>query len=83
MSSKVATHIRLPEEILKMLKYKAIEERKSVNQLIQEAIERDLGVQTPARTDAPDSFDSLIGSVRSGAADGSVSHDDYLYGARQ
>ena len=39
MSTNVATNIRLPDEVLKALKYRAIEEKKSVNQLIREAVE--------------------------------------------
>ena len=42
MPATVATNIRLPEELLKALKYRAIEERKSVNQMIREAIEMSL-----------------------------------------
>ena len=42
MSTTIATSIRLPEDLLKALKYRAIEEKKSVNQIIREAIEMSL-----------------------------------------
>ena len=42
MPATIATNIRLPEELLKALKYRAIEEKKSVNQIIREAIEMSL-----------------------------------------
>lgn len=80
MSGKVATNIRLPEDLLKILKYKAIEKKKSVNQLILEAIERDLEMEGVLQDSAPDSFDKVIGIAHSGVGDGSLRHDDYLYG---
>jgi predicted HicB family RNase H-like nuclease len=42
MPSTVATNIRLPAELLKAFKHRAVEERKSVNQMIREAIEMSL-----------------------------------------
>ena len=48
MSATIATNIRLPEDLLKALKYRAIEEKKSVNQLIREAIEMSLAAAPQA-----------------------------------
>jgi predicted transcriptional regulator len=80
MSGTVATNIRLPEELLKALKHRAVEERKSVNQMIREAIERSLG-SFPSRGGAEkDAFEEVIGIGRSGVKDGSSRHDQYLYG---
>ena len=39
MFARIATNIRVPEELLKALKHRAVEERKSLNQMICEAIE--------------------------------------------
>lgn len=79
MSTNVATNIRLPEEVLKTLKYRAIEERKSVNQLIREAL--DAFLSGPDRSAVPerDPFEAVIGIARSGIKDGAVKHDAYLY----
>ncbi|MFA6056010.1 MAG: CopG family transcriptional regulator [Thermodesulfovibrionales bacterium] len=82
MSANVATNIRLPEEVLKALKYKAIEENKSVNQLIREAIE--IALTTPVhRKLAKDPFERVIGIAKSGIKDGSTKHDHYLYGKKK
>jgi hypothetical protein len=83
MSVNVATNIRLPEEVLKALKYKAIEERKSVNQLIREAIELALAAPVQPKKHAKDPFEGVIGIAKSGIKDGSVKHDRYLYGKSQ
>lgn len=56
-----ATNIRLPEEVLKALKYKASEERKSVNQLIREAIEDSLAISSEPERKGKDSFDTIVG----------------------
>ncbi len=84
MPANVATNIRLPEEVLKALKYKAIEENKSVNQLIREAIEIALTtpVQPPGKP-AKDPFERVIGIAKSGIRDGSIKHDHYLYGKKK
>jgi predicted DNA-binding protein len=36
----VTTNIRLPKEVLKKLKHKAVEDNKSVSQLIREAVQK-------------------------------------------
>lgn len=83
MASNVATNIRLPEELLKALKYKAIEEKKSVNHLIREAIEVSLPMSVKPEKHAKDPLENIIGIARSGIKDGSVKHDRYLYGKRK
>jgi predicted DNA-binding protein len=82
MSSLVATNIRLTEEALKELKYRAIEEKKSVNQLVREAIDLYLSVRRPDAS-AEDPFEKIIGSAHSGICDGSVKHDRYIYGRKR
>jgi len=83
MASTVATNIRLPEEVLKALKYRAIEEKKSVNQLIREAIELSLGAETQIERQGRDAFDEIIGIAKSGTKDASTKHDRYLYGKKK
>ena len=83
MSTNVATNIRLPEEVLKALKYKAIEERKSLNQIIREAIEISLIAPVQDKKVAKDPLENIIGIAKSGIKDGSVKHDSYIYGRKK
>lgn len=83
MSATVATNIRLPEETLKELKYRAVEEKKSVNQLIREAITEYLSAPPHLSEQGTDSFDEVIGMAKSGIRDGSAKHDHYLYGKKK
>jgi len=83
MSTMTATNIRLPEDLLKALKYRAIEEKKSVNQIIREAIETSLAVAPQSEEREKDPFEDLIGIARSGIKDASSKHDRYLYGRKQ
>lgn len=80
MSNSVVTNIKLPEEDLNELKHRAIEEKKSVNQLVREAVEMYLSRQSLPDPDEINAFEKVIGSARSGIRDGSVKHDQYLYG---
>ena len=83
MPATVATNIRLPEELLKALKYRAIEERKSVNQMIREAIEMFLDTAPMTEGVEKDPIEDIIGIGRSGIKDGSTRHDQYLYGEKE
>ena len=83
MPARIATNIRLPEELLKALKYRAIEEKKSVNQIIREAIEMSLAAAHQPEEHEMDPLEDLIGIARSGIKDASSKHDRYLYGAKQ
>ncbi len=84
MSGTIATNIRLPEDLLRTLKYRAIEEKKSVNQIIREAIEMSLAVASqPGEERQKDPFEDVIGIARSGIKDASSNHDRYLYGRKQ
>jgi len=80
MSVKIATNIRLPEDLLKTLKYRAIEEKKSVNQIIREAIEMSLAAAPQTQESQKDPLENVIGIARSGIKDASSKHDRYLYG---
>ena len=83
MSTKIATNIRLPEDLLKTLKYRAVEEKKSVNQLICEAIETSLAAAPQPEEREKDPFEDVIGVGRSGIKDASSKHDRYLYGRKR
>ena len=83
MPARIATNIRLPEELLKALKYRAIEEKKSVNQIIREAIEMSLAAAPQPEEHEMDPLEDLIGIARSGIKDASSKHDRYLYGAKR
>lgn len=83
MTAMIATNIRLPEDLLKALKYRAIEEKKSVNQIIREAIEMSLAAAPQAEESEKDPFEDMIGIARSGIKDASSMHDRYLYGIKQ
>jgi hypothetical protein len=83
MSTTVATNLRLPEELLKALKYKSIEEKKSVNQLIREAVELSLAEAAQPKGRTKDPFENIIGIAKSGTKDGSLKHDHYMYGKKK
>jgi metal-responsive CopG/Arc/MetJ family transcriptional regulator len=83
MSTTVATNIRIPEDLLKALKYRAIEEKKSVNQIIREAIEMSLVTAQQSEEREKDPFEDIIGIARSGIKDASSKHDRYLYRRKQ
>ena len=79
MPTTIATNIRLPEDLLKALKYRAIEENKSMNQIIREAIETSLEARSRSPEPDQDAFEEVIGIAKSGIKDASSKHDRYLY----
>jgi len=79
MPATIATNIRLPGDLLKALKYRSIEEKKSVNQIIREAIEMSLVSAPQSEEREMDPFEDMIGIARSGIKDASSKHDRYLY----
>jgi len=83
MAATTATNIRLPEDLLKALKYRAIEEKKSMNQIIREAIEVSLGTVSQSSGTDRDAFEEVIGIAKSGIKDASSKHDRYLYGRKR
>jgi len=83
MPGTIATNIRLPENILKTLRHRAIEEKKSMNQLIREAIEISLAAAPQPEERRKDPFEDVIGIARSGIKDASSKHDHYLYRRKQ
>ena len=84
MTVQITTNIRLPKDMLKRLKLRAVEEEKSVSQLIREAIENYLFGKTTSPPDESqtDPIMKIIGIAQSGIKDGSIAHDRYLHGKR-
>ncbi len=91
MAEYVTTNIRLPKDIYRKIKHRALEEEKSLAQIIRESVVQYLvGPQTAApRIDeslTPDDWENdplwLIGTdpVMADVTDASVNHDFYLYG---
>ncbi|MGB9627549.1 MAG: CopG family transcriptional regulator [Thermodesulfobacteriota bacterium] len=79
----VTTNIRLPKEMLRLLKQKAIEEEKSTAQLIREAIE-EVFIKKERKLSGQefkeDPFFKIVGMFDDGIKDGSVHHDRDIYG---
>ena len=80
----VTTNIRLGAEIYQRLRLKAAQERKSLAQLIRDAVELAYGEprrRGPARTHRKqDSFFKIVGIGKSRIHDGAEHHDE-IYGA--
>jgi hypothetical protein len=84
MSTFIMTNVRLPAEMLKALKLRAVEEGKSVAELVRESIYRYLEEPTPKITNYDDDpFFRLGASGWSGLGDGAAQHDRYLYGRQE
>lgn len=81
----ITTNIRLEADVYDRLKLKSAKERKSLSQLVREAVGEKYGsVRRKSRRPAKsgkDRWAGLIGICRSGVRDGAVNHDHYLYGA--
>ena len=88
MGGYVTTNLRLPEDLHKLLKHMAVEEKKSVSQLVREALEKFVS-PVPERPKSKkvsvedNPLWALVGSGRSGLKDASEKHDEYLYGKRR
>ena len=81
----VATNIRLPRETLQELKLKAVHQRKSLAQMVREAVEQVYGIPKKHRVKSLKEFHkdpifSIIGICNSGIKDGAVHHDREIYG---
>ncbi len=80
--SRVVTTVRLPIEILKGLKARALEEGKSLNSLFLEIARDALRSSKPSRRIPKDDPIWQIGRdpFDSGLGDLAENHDEYLYG---
>ena len=80
----VSTNVRLPRELLKNLKLKAVEEEKSMGEVLRDILEKALASQNQKilskKKEKKNPFTKIIGLGASGVSDGGVNHDYYLYG---
>jgi hypothetical protein len=83
----VTTNIRLEAEVYARLKLRSARERKSLSQLVREAVARAYDGEGRSRgrprAFRRDALFRLVGICDSGVRDGSVEHDRYLYGRRR
>jgi hypothetical protein len=79
----VTTNIRLPHELWRMLKEKALNEHKSLSQLFREGAEAILEGRTVKSFTVreKDPFYEIVGKGQ-GTKDGAVKHDEDLYGKK-
>jgi len=83
MSDYITTNVRLPREVLKALKHKAVEENKSMSQLIREAILKMVAHKDKKTSPVEkDPLHKIVAMAKSGIKDGSEHHDLYLYGKK-
>jgi hypothetical protein len=91
MTEYVTTNIRLPKDLYREIKHRALEEEKSLAQIIRESVMQYLAAPEVAesRTEEAEAVDDwendplwLIGTdpVMADVTDASVNHDLYLYG---
>ena len=84
-SNYVTTNVRLPKEMLKALRLKAAREDKSIAQLIREAIQTTFFREKATKLSEAEFKEELfkiVGLGESGIRDGSIHHDDYIYGGK-
>ena len=91
MTEYVTTNIRLPKDLYREIKHRALEDEKSLAQIIRESVMQYLAAPEVAesRTEEAEAVDDwendplwLIGTdpVMADVTDASVNHDLYLYG---
>jgi predicted transcriptional regulator len=91
MTEYVTTNIRLPKDLYREIKHRALEEEKSLAQIIRESVMQYLAApevaeSRTAEAEAVDDWENdslwLIGTdpVMADVTDASVNHDLYLYG---
>jgi hypothetical protein len=85
MTEYVTTNVRLPKELYRQAKRRALEEEKSLAEVIRESVTQYLVGESKAEVDR-EAWENdplwLIGTDATIAdvTDGSVNHDYYLYG---
>ena len=79
----VSTQLKLPETVMKELKRRAAREKKSMSQIVGDALLQTLTVREETVDYKKDPFNRLIGMAHSGTRDGSVKHDQYLYAKKK
>ena len=81
----VTTNVRFDQESYKRLKFLAVEERKSLAQLIREAVDKVYGAPKRSASQKDwhkDPFFHTIGICATGIADGALRHDRDIYGVK-
>ena len=81
----VTTNVRFDQESYQRLKFLAVEERKSLAQLIREAVEKAYGApkrSTSQKDWHKDPFLRTVGICATGIPDGAVRHDRDIYGVK-
>ena len=81
----VTTNVRFDQESYQRLKFLAVEEHKSLAQLIREAVEKTYQVPKRSRSQKDwhkDPFFHTIGICATGITDGAVRHDRDIYGVK-
>jgi len=81
----VTTNVRFDQESYKHLKFLAVEEQKSLAQLIREAVKKVYGLPKRSRSQKnwqKDPFFHTIGICATGITDGAVRHDRDIYGVK-
>lgn len=79
----VTTNIRLGTDVYQRLRLKAAHERKSLAQLIRDAVAVVYGERPSSkrsRSHRKNPFDGIVGICDSGIRDGAVHHDRDIYG---
>ena len=79
----VVTSMRLPKNVLKALKRIAVEDEKSVAQLVREAVQivyLSSGTRNAKQNFQDDDFFKILGICDTGISDGAVNHDRDIYG---
>jgi hypothetical protein len=82
------TNIRLEADVYRRLKLRSAQARKSLSQLIREAVDhaygtRQRGTVASARLHRSDSLFQTVGLCRTGIRDGAAEHDREIYGPRR
>jgi len=79
----ISTQLKLPETVIRELKRRAARDKKSLSQIVGDALLQTLTVREEPVDYKKDPFNRLIGMAGSGTRDGSVKHDQYLYAKKK
>ena len=82
MSPLHRSQIYIPEVQIRLLKLESKKEKRSVSELVREAIHLFLAERAKEADWDNDPITKLIGKFKSDVTDASTRHDDYLYGPK-
>ena len=81
MSTLKRTQMYFPEDMLTELKLVASANRESISEVVREAVSSYLKQKNVQAKDwKNDPIWEMVGTANSGPSDGSLNHDNYLYG---